>query len=234
MSPTLEGIRAVTFDVGGTLIEPWPSVGHAYTEVAARFGIEDVAPEGLNRAFASAWRARRGFDYSRAAWQELVNQTFAGLWPEPLSQTCFEAIYERFAMPASWRVFDDVLPALAELKVRGLKLAVISNWDERLRPLLRELRLDVHFDAFAISHETGCAKPAAEIFQRAATELGVPCEHILHIGDSADEDVTGARAAGISATLLDRNAARNCSAAVSDLRWLAARSDKRLSRAFSD
>ena len=234
MNPSLEGIRAVTFDVGGTLIEPWPSVGHAYAEVATRFGIAGVAPEALNRQFAAAWKARRDFDYSRAAWQEVVNQSFAGLWPEPPGRACFDAIYEHFATPAPWHLFDDVLPALAALKARGLKLAVISNWDGRLRPLLHELRLDVHFDAFAISHETGCTKPAPEIFQRAAAELDVPPARVLHVGDSADEDVVGARAAGMSAALLDRNADRNCSAVVGDLRWLAAAGGKRLSHSHSD
>lgn len=234
MNPSLEDIRAVTFDVGGTLIEPWPSVGHVYAEVAARFGIAGIAPEALNRQFAAAWNSRRDFDYSRAAWREVVNQTYAGLWPESPGRACFEAIYEHFATSAPWRVFDDVLPALAALKARGLKLAVISNWDERLRPLLRDLRLDIYFDAFAISHETGCTKPAPGIFLRAAAELDVPPACVLHIGDSATEDVAGARTAGISATLLDRKAAWNCSATVSDLRWLAAALAKRLSPAPSD
>ena len=234
MNPSLEGIRAVTFDVGGTLIEPWPSVGHVYAEVAAQFGIKGVAPETLNRRFTAAWKDRHDFDYSRAAWQEVVNQTFAGLWPEPLDGACFEAIYKHFATAAPWRLFDDVLPALAALKARGLKLAIISNWDERLRPLLRELQLDVHFDAFAISHETGCTKPAPDIFQRAVAELGVPSACVLHIGDSADEDVAGARAAGINSTLLDRKAARNCSGVVNDLQWLATVSDRHLSRTDSD
>ena len=234
MNPSLEDIRGVTFDVGGTLIEPWPSVGHVYAEVAAQFGIKGVAPETLNRRFTAAWRNRRDFDYSRAAWQEMVNQTFAGLWPEPLDGACFEAIYEHFATAAPWRLFEDVVPALAALKARGLKLGIISNWDERLRPLLRKLRLDVYFDAFAISHETGCTKPAPGIFQRAVAELAVPPACVLHIGDSADEDVAGARAAGISSSLLDRKAARNWSAAMSDLRWLATAFDEHLSRTDSD
>jgi putative hydrolase of the HAD superfamily len=234
MNPSLEDIRAVTFDVGGTLIEPWPSVGHVYAEVAERFGIKDVAPEALNRAFASAWRARRNFDYSRDAWQELVNQTFASLWPKSPSRACFTAIYEHFATVGPWHLFDDVLPVLAALKVRGLKLGVISNWDERLRPLLHELGLDVHFDAFTISHETGCAKPDAAIFRCAAAELDVPPACILHVGDSADEDVAGARAAGIHAALLDRKAAQSSSTVLFNLKWLVAAFGKRPSRPPSD
>src|SRR5262249_42514948 len=132
-------IRAVTFDVGGTLIEPWPSVGHIYAEVGARFGLEGLSAARLNRQFARAWNARRGFDYSRAAWRGMVNATFAGLSSKPPSRACFEALYEHFGYARAWRIFDDVLPALAKLKSRGFLLGLISNWDERLRPLLDEL-----------------------------------------------------------------------------------------------
>ena len=197
-------IRAVSFDVGGTLIEPWPSVGHVYASVAAKFGIENIAPEALNRQFAAAWRARRHFDYSREAWRELVNHSFAGLWPEAPSCECFDAMYEAFATAAPWRMFDDVLPTLAAVRARGWKLAIVSNWDDRLRPLLRELNLDEHFDVVVISQEAGFTKPSPEIFQRAVSELRLPAETILHIGDSATEDVNGARSAGMKSLLLDR------------------------------
>ena len=67
----LRNIQAVTFDVGGTLLEPWPSVGHVYAEVAQRHGLPGADAAKLAEQFAAAWRARRGFDYSRAAWSEL-------------------------------------------------------------------------------------------------------------------------------------------------------------------
>jgi putative hydrolase of the HAD superfamily len=197
-------IRAVTFDVGGTLIETWPSVGHVYAEVAGRFGITSVRPEDLNRQFALAWQARAGFDYSRGAWREVVNQTFAHFSSGPLARECFDAIYARFARASAWRLFDDVFPALEELKSRGLKLGVISNWDERLRPLLADLNLLKWFDAVVVSHEAGWTKPAPEIFQRAASVLGEPPAAILHVGDSEFEDASGARAAGLHSMLVER------------------------------
>jgi len=219
-------IRAVTFDVGGTLIEPWPSVGQIYVEVAARFGLGNVAPEALNRQFAAAWKTRRPFDYSRPAWQKLVTRTFAGLLPEPLSSACFAAIYEQFGDARSWRVFDDVRPTLADLKARGLQLGLISNWDERLRPLLSQLQLTLSFNALVISHEVGQTKPAPGIFRRAAALLGLAPELILHVGDSATGDVAGAEAAGMAALLLDRSASASSTAGLSSLGGLMATLDK--------
>ncbi len=198
-------IRAVSFDVGGTLIEPWPSVGHVYAEVAVEFGITGIEPEALNRQFAAAWKARRSFDYSRDAWRDLVNHSFAGLCTAPPSRACFDAMYDVFATTKPWRLFDDVLPTLDAVKARDWKLAIISNWDERLRPLLVELKLMDKFDAVVISHEAGCTKPAPQIFHRAAAELGLPASAVLHIGDSREEDYHGARAGGMKALLLDRH-----------------------------
>jgi putative hydrolase of the HAD superfamily len=218
----LKSVRAVTFDVGGTLLEPWPSVGHVYADVAAQFGIPRVGVEELNQRFASAWKERRGFDYTRPAWRNLVNRTFAGLGPESPSLACFDAIYQRFAQAKSWRVFDDVFPALAALKAHGFKLGIVSNWDERLRPLLDEVQLAGSFDAIVISHEAGHAKPSGEIFHLAASRLGTPIGSMLHVGDGIAEDVVGAQASGAQAALLDRGATQAGSAVVRSLNQLAA------------
>jgi len=196
-------IRAVTFDAGGTLIEPWPSVGGVYAAVAARHGWR-VAAEALDRQFAAAWAAKKNFGHSRAEWSELVRQTFAGLSPAPPATELFDDLYRHFATAASWRVFDDVPACLQELKRRGLKVGLISNWDGRLRPLLRELQLDRYFDSIVISAEAGAQKPGPEIFRAAAGQLGVPAETILHVGDSPAEDAAGARAAGFQSLLLAR------------------------------
>src|ERR1043166_8575773 len=197
-------IQAITFDVGGTLIRPWPSVGDVYTEVAARYGHKDLQPAMLNRQFAAAWRAKTHFDHSRPAWLELVEKTFAGSLDDTAIPEFFEDLYERFAAPEAWRVFKDVHPALATLRQGPLKLGVISNWDERLRPLLASLKLSSYFEVIVISIEAGFTKPAREIFDRAASLLSVPAQTILHVGDSLEEDFAGARAAGFLAVLLDR------------------------------
>src|SRR5438045_5197817 len=103
-------IQAVTLDVGGTLIQPWPSVGHVYSEVAARHGVKNLSPEKLNKNFAAAWREKKNFRHTRADWAALVDQAFAGLCQPPPSRTFFPDIYQRFAEIAAWRIYDDVLP----------------------------------------------------------------------------------------------------------------------------
>jgi putative hydrolase of the HAD superfamily len=202
LKPSIVKIRAVTFDVGGTLIEPWPSVGHVYAKVAAEHGVTIFSPEQLNERFKAAWRSRQTFEYSRAGWAELVEEVFGNC--KPPSRTFFSELYDQFTEPAAWRIFEDVIPALDQLLSDGVRLAVISNWDERLRELLKKLDLDRYFETLAISCEVGFSKPSRAIFRHAAAKLDLEPDSILHIGDSPEMDVIGAHAAGFHALQIHR------------------------------
>ncbi|MBL67286.1 MAG: HAD family hydrolase [Verrucomicrobiales bacterium] len=197
-------IKAITLDVGGTLIEPWPSVGHVYAEVAAQHGV-NVDPAVLNQQFVAAWHAGREFDYSREAWAGLVDEVFAGLSSELPSQTFFAELYERFAEADTWRMFEDVRPALACLKERGMRMAVLSNWDERLRSLLDRLELTRLFEEIFVSAEMELTKPDGRLFDAVAERMGVEGSAILHVGDSRREDLKGALSAGWQGRLLCRD-----------------------------
>lgn len=201
-----ESIRAVTFDVGGTLIDPWPSVGQVYAEVAAAHGLTALSPESLNQRFLAAWKGRAPFDYSRQAWLQLVAETFSQS-PQQLPSAFFDALYDRFERPDAWKIYEDVLPVLDTLASRGISLGIISNWDERLKSLLEHLKLSSFFDGIIISCDVGFAKPSPVIFEQALRQLGLPPASVLHVGDSWEEDVQGARAAGLHTLLLDRSAA---------------------------
>ena len=202
--PSYSGIQAITFDVGGTLIQPWPSVGHIYAEAAMKHGGKNISAEVLKQRFVTAWRALKYFNHTRAEWAALVDETFRGLTAQPPSQTFFPELFEYFARAHAWRIFGDVLPILDALATRGVKLGVISNWDERLRPLLSDLKLADYFVPIVVSCEVGFPKPSRIIFYTAAEKLGLAPEAILHVGDSEDHDFQGARKAGFQALLLDR------------------------------
>jgi len=217
---TTPKVEAVTFDVGGTLIHPWPSVGHVYAEVAAKHGLKNFSPAKLNKNFAAAWRAKKNFQHTRKGWADIVDQTFTGLCEPSPSRSFFPAIYRRFAEADAWRIYGDVLPTLEALASRDIPLAVISNWDERLRPLLQQFQLDRYFETIVVSCEVGFAKPSPVIFEHAAKKLGIVPEQILHVGDSAEEDVAGAKAAGVRALLIDRDNTTGDAARIGSLREL--------------
>lgn len=213
-------IRAVTFDVGGTLIECWPSVGHVYAEVAAMHGHGLISAELLNRNFKRAWQRFKDFRHTASQWSEIVDQTFHGSIDPLPSRSFFPELFERFSEPDAWRIFADVVPALKALRSQGLKLGIISNWDERLRPLLRKLALDSHFEIISVSCELGACKPNRVLFESTCAALGAEPAQTLHVGDSIEMDVRGAEAAGLRALWLRRGARRSSAGVIRSLREL--------------
>jgi putative hydrolase of the HAD superfamily len=206
--------------VGGTLIECWPSVGHVYAEEAARHGLKLLSPAVLNRRFKSAWRKFEDFGHTRADWSALVDETFRGLIEALPSQSFFQELFDRFSQPDAWRIFADVVPTLKALRARGLSLGIISNWDDRMRPLLRRLDLDRYFQSIIVSCEAGARKPARQIFESACAALGTLPAEILHVGDSLEMDLKGARAAGLRALWLRRGTRNSLGERIGSLREL--------------
>jgi putative hydrolase of the HAD superfamily len=159
----------------------------------------------VNRRFAEAWSARVNFDYSKESWRGLVGCALGVMTGAPLDEALFGRIYDRFREPDTWRCGEGVVEALAALASRGMPMAVISNWDERLRPLLGRMGLSHYFRVMTISAEAGFTKPDARMFRQTARALGVAPRELLHVGDNLREDVAGARAAGCQAVLLSRD-----------------------------
>jgi putative hydrolase of the HAD superfamily len=104
-----------------------------------------------------------------------------------------------------FRAFDDAAPALRELRARGLRLVCLSNWDYSLPEVLGRVGLLGLLDGVVTSARVGVAKPAAGIFGAALELAGCDASEALHVGDSSEEDVRGASAAGIRAVLIDRS-----------------------------
>lgn len=197
-------IKAVLFDVGGTLIEPKPSVGRVYAEIAGQHGVKADANE-LQIRFKAAWKKQKltGLLMDKDWWREVVTAVFADQTFKDFD-AFFDDLYRSFSEPARWRIFPDVLPTFATLKERGVLCAVASNWDERLPKLLRDLNLAGHFDYQFISSFVGYAKPDPKFFQHALKMMGLEPEEVLHVGDDALEDIAGAQGVGIKTVLVER------------------------------
>jgi len=104
--------------------------------------------------------------------------------------------------------YPDAAPALRELRARGLRLVVASNWDCSLGEVLERAGLAPLVDGVVSSAMVGAAKPEPALFEAALDLGGCPAERALHVGDSVSKDVEGAARAGIAAVLLDRHRAR--------------------------
>lgn len=218
----LNTCRAVLLDAAGTLLTVFPSVGHVYADQAAQHGFE-LCPDALNKSFQSNWRVLRHRDGNgtpfqtseideRSWWRTFALTVYFDVdVPDQFQwwyDRIFDGLYKRFSEPEVWHLYDDVIPALDGLIARGMRLAVVSNWDSRLPALLEKLGLSDRFEFVLTSAEAGLSKPHPHIFQEAARRLALPPESIVHVGDSDWEDIEGAAAAGIHGILLDRTGRR--------------------------
>jgi putative hydrolase of the HAD superfamily len=205
--------RGLLLDAMGTLIGLRASVGHTYAAVAAEFNIHlDAA--ALDRAFGAVYRSApplafpglRGAQLDQAErrwWAERIDALLQAVGQPPPPAALHRRLFDRYAEASLWRVHDDVPAALERWRRRGLRLAVVSNFDQRLDGLLEQLGLRPLLDAVVISSRAGAAKPSPLPFQQALAALDLEPAEAWHIGDSP-EDASGARAAGLPCLLVQR------------------------------
>jgi putative hydrolase of the HAD superfamily len=199
--------RAVLLDAMGTLLTFEPPAPHLRAALLARAGV-DVGEEAAARAIRAEiayYRAHlhegrdaAGLDALRRASAEAMRPELGRL------RLSAEALTAALMDSLRFHAFPEVPDALRELRSLGLRLVVVSNWDVSLHERLAETGLDALVDGAVASAELGVAKPDPAIFAHALALAGVSAEEAVHVGDSAVEDVEGARAAGLRAVLLAR------------------------------
>lgn len=206
-------IKTIFFDAAGTLIHLPRSVGHHYALVGARMGLTlDAA--ALDRAFTTCWKqipARAASegpreDDDKGWWRELVGAVLDRVAPrmsELDRDAFFEVAYSHFAEAGVWNLYPDVIEVLETLRPR-FDLAVISNFDGRLRMILEQLGISQFFSHIFLSSELGADKPDPLIYQRALELSRLAPDKALHVGDDPVRDWQGAEAAGLSVFRLER------------------------------
>jgi putative hydrolase of the HAD superfamily len=85
----------------------------------------------------------------------------------------------------------------------GLQLVVVSNSDGTVERGLEAAGLRDYFDLVFDSAVVGFEKPDPRFFEHALARAGAEAGRVVHVGDLYHADVTGARAAGVHAVLLD-------------------------------
>jgi len=206
--------KAIFFDAAGTLFDLSGTVGHHYALVGDEVGLTLDAHQ-LDRAFYSAWKKmpRRAAivgpreNDDKGWWRELVDLVLDEAAPS-LSEldrdNFFEIAYEHFAEAGVWELYPEVVDVLEKLRPH-FQLAVISNFDGRLRFILEELGISKCFTIVFISSELGADKPDPEIFRRALKVIELPPDQVLHVGDDPERDWKAASVTGLSIFQLDQS-----------------------------
>lgn len=189
--------RALLVDALGTLLELEPPWLH----------LSAALPELPRERLAAAFRAE--MRYYRAHADE-------GRDPESLAELrrrCAAVLSRELGVEVEvdtmmdairFRPYPDAVPALRAARERGLRAVCVSNWDCSLPQVLSRCGLTELLHGVVPSALAGARKPSPEIFERALSVAGCGPAEAVHVGDSPDEDVAGARAAGVAPVLIDR------------------------------
>ena len=190
--------RAVLLDALGTLVAldtPWPHLAQA-------LGVP--ADERVERAM----RAEMAY-YREHSHEGRDAATLADL-----RRRCAEVLGNELGRPVGvdtmmasirFHAFPDAGPALGSLRDQGIRLVCVSNWDCSLPDVLARVGLAELLDGVVTSAVAGARKPDPAIFATALEVAGCEPGEALHVGDTQDEDIRGAREAGIRALLIRRD-----------------------------
>ncbi len=205
--------KAIFFDAAGTLIHLPKSVGHHYALVGKRVGLV-LEAAALDQAFTDCWKqmpARPAIEGPREDddegwWRELVDRVIDRVAPatgELDRDAFFEAAYSHFAEAGVWELYSEVIEVFETLHSR-FDLAVISNFDGRLRMIFEHLGLSRFLSHVFLSSELGADKPDPLIYRRALKLSRLAPDEALHTGDDPVRDWQSAESVGLSVFRLER------------------------------
>ena len=207
-------IKAVFFDLYHTLVRYEPPREELQSEALRDLGIK-VDPESLLRPLVAADEyiygelsrlpfGKRSEEDKMAVWAQYERTLLQEAGIEFTEQLIFGLLGKMKAAEMKLVLFDDVAPALTELKDKEIILGLISNIDKDITPLLNELGLPAWLNIIVTSLDAGATKPHPEIFQEALRQAKVPPAEAMYVGDQYQVDVVGANRAGMQGVLLDR------------------------------
>ncbi|XP_004086175.1 haloacid dehalogenase-like hydrolase domain-containing protein 3 [Oryzias latipes] len=208
-------LRWVLWDVKDTLLKVRSSVGGQYAKEAERMGVK-LSPVEVGAAFQKVHHSyssrypnygiSEGLD-GRSWWMGVVQDTLhqCKVTDPELVNTIACKLYQNFCSADNWEVYPDTRTALESCSSLGLKLAVVSNFDNRLEAILQSCGLLSHFSFLVTSEGAGVAKPHPAIFHHALRKCGASADSVAHVGDHYVNDYLASRSVGIHGFLLDRN-----------------------------
>jgi putative hydrolase of the HAD superfamily len=208
--------RIVFFDAANTLLHLNKSVAEIYAEFASKHG-DFVNPQSLKTPLKHVWQdminkyhdnkdMRYGVDEesSKRWWKEFLGRVLKQARFNGDISVFFDELYYYFGSAEPWEVYDDAIETINKIKKWGYKSGIISNWDHRLKGLLKDIGLDKLMDHIIISSFIGYEKPDRRIFEYALTESKTLPENAYHIGDSFQEDIIGASNVGVTPIFIKR------------------------------
>jgi len=200
-------LKAVLFDLGGTLIKTAP-VAEIFNRILAVSGVERPLTE-IGSAFGKVNSKLTIEDYGLPYdefWRLYNMKILKYLGIHVNLEMLADAITNEWWDNADIELYPDVKETLMTLKEMGLKIGIVSNgFQTDIDAVLLRTGLTGVFDVAVGADAVGKPKPCKEIFLYALEKIGVPPQDALFVGDNPKTDYEGAEKAGLKPLLIDRN-----------------------------
>ncbi len=214
-------IRAILFDVNGTLIdietdegleEIYRSIAHflIYQGILLhRWEVRDLYFQIMQKQRAASTEKFVEWD-AVSVWREFLQQTGSdytrALPPEKMAQLpLFLAELHRGIARKKLRLFPQVQETLDQLRSR-YQMAIVSDAQSAYAvPELRAVGILNYFNPIIVSGDSGYRKPDPRLFQKALAALEVRPEQALYLGNDLCHDIWGAQQVGMKAILVSYN-----------------------------
>lgn len=201
----------IFLDWGGTLAQvpnefaqPWKiwaqvleNQGHKYADERIQSAIDAADRQVGHQIYAYLGR-------SSEFWKMYDERVMDALGIQSHREKLEESIRYVFEDPSVVRLYPETPVVLASLREQGYRTGLISNHHDGLRRILKHYRLEPWLDTITYSQEAGAEKPNPEVFRLALRRAGCMAADAVHVGDSIEADVEGARRAGIAPIWLNR------------------------------
>lgn len=200
-------LKAVLFDVDFTLFRPGPELGpDGYNRLGGRHGLalDPARYESARLTAIDVVQRHPELVHDEEIWIAFTEQIMVGMGGDVgRCRKCAVDMVREWERHENFHLYEDALPALEEVRRHGLRVGLISNGQRDLVQFADHHGLDV--DVAVGSTEHGRIKPHPSIFETALSALEAEPAEAVMVGDSLEDDIEGARAAGIQrAFLLDR------------------------------
>ena len=204
------------------MIKTHPSVITVYQQHGKKFG-SSLNESDVKRRFKAARRKLFSVDTSardqvagelissdnieRDLWRDFIEDVFIDVSNQA---DLFEELWQFFAVPENWRVYDDTEECICQMKRAGHYVLIASNFDSRLIPIVNYFKQLSLLDDVFCSAAIGYRKPDPafydEVLRRVSHSVGteVAGDDIIFAGDCIENDFHGPRRAGWTALWLDR------------------------------
>jgi len=203
----MAGLKAVLFDLGGTLVKTAP-IPKIFLKILRKHNVhvsldadseefpevvEEMSLESFKLPYIEFWRA-----YNIRILKKLGIQGNLEQLADILTMEWWDN--------AELEVYPEVKDTLRTVKQRGLKTGIVSNgFQIDIREILSRTSLEGKFNVTVGVDDVGKPKPHAEIFNYALEKLKIKPHEALFVGDNPETDYKGAETASLRPLLIDRD-----------------------------